>query len=158
MNIPQIILLALAIILGILAVVFHRSVLNVLVKIWDSFSDFLLSFKYGNFTEREETVSNIYLNYHYPVYSPYNAKCFRCGGKVTSQDSPRCPVCGIYICMNCGSCHRDCFDRDNKIFVAEKEVNAILRGKKKKAMNNRIEAIKSRSNDKTYYCELIDKD
>ncbi len=157
MNIPQILLAATGIILVILAIVFHRSIFNVLFKIKDSCGDFLLSFKYGNFTEREETVSNIYLNYHYPVYTPYNAKCFHCGGKVTSKDSPRCPVCGIYICMECGSCSEACFNRDEKILIAEKEVNALLKGKKKKAMNNRIKAVKDRSNDKLYYCDLVEK-
>lgn len=158
MTIPQVIFITVGIILIILAIVFHRSLFNVLFKIKDSFSDFLMSLKYGNFTEREETVCNIYLNYHYPVYVPYNSKCHNCKNSVTSKDSPRCPVCGIYICMKCGSCHPDCFDRDKKILIAEKEVRALLNGKKKKTMKNRIESVKSRSNDKSYYCEPVEKE
>ncbi len=156
MTIPQALLLALVAILIILAVFFHQQVLNILFKIKDSFSDFFLSLKYGNFTEREETVCDIYLNYHYPVYAPYNNECWYCHKQVTSKDSPRCPVCGIYICLECGACHPDCFNRDEKILTAEKEVRVLLAGKKQKAMQNRINAIKSRSNDKSYYCEPVE--
>ena len=157
MNVFQVLLLAVCAILLILAVVFHRKVFEMFFKIKDSFRDFFMSLKYGNFTEREETVCNIYLNYHYPVYSPYSSRCHNCNATVSSQDSPRCPVCGIYICMTCGECHTDCFDRDNKIVIAEKETLAILSGKKKKAMENRIEAVKPRANDKLYYCEPLEK-
>lgn len=158
MTIPQAVLVALAAAGLILAVCFYKKVLDFGCKIRDSVADFFLSFRYGNFTEREETVANIYLNYHYPVYAPYNGNCKSCRATVTSAESPRCPVCGMYICMNCGSCHPDCFERDEKIYVAEKETLAILKGKKKKAMERRIEAVKDRSNDKYYYCELLEKE
>ena len=59
--------------------------------------------------------------------------------------------------MNCGECHPNCFDRDKKIVIAEKETLAILKGRKKKAMQNRIESIKARANDKLYYCEELEK-
>ncbi len=157
MTVPQVIILAAVAICLILAVVFYRKVIDFVLKTRDSISDFLMSMKYGNFTEREETVCNIYLNYHYPVYSPYNSKCHNCSATVSSQDSPRCPVCGMYICMQCGECHPDCFDRDKKIAIAEKEALAILRGKKKKAMQNRIDAVRERANDKLYYCEPLEK-
>lgn len=157
MNIFYSLLLATGAVLLILGVVFHRVVAEFALRTRDSFADFFMSLKYGNFTEREETVSNIYLNYHYPVYSPYNSKCHHCNTTVSSQESPRCPVCGIYICMNCGECHPDCFDRDKKIVIAEKETLAILKGRKKKAMQNRIESIKARANDKLYYCEELEK-
>ncbi|MBQ8228752.1 MAG: hypothetical protein IJZ88_07045 [Clostridia bacterium] len=157
MSVPQVLILTVVLICLILAIVFRNRVVAFWFKAKDSFSDFLMSLKYGNFTEREETVCNIYLNYHYPVYSPYNSNCYACGKQVTSQDSPRCPVCGIYICMNCGECHPNCTDRDGKIVIAEKETLAILSGKKKMAMQNRIEAVKPRANDKLYYCELLEK-
>lgn len=157
MKIFQVLILAVCAILLILAIVFYRKVIDTALKIRDSFLDFLMSLKYGNFTEREETVCDIYLNYHYPVYTPYNTSCHNCKATVSSQDSPRCPVCGIYICMSCGECHPDCLDRDNKIVIAEKETLAILGGKKKKAMQNRIEAVKERANDKLYYCEPLEK-
>ena len=32
-----------------------------------------------------------------------------------------------------------------------------VNGKKKKAMQNRIEAVKARANDKLYYCEELEK-
>lgn len=157
MKIFLVLLLSVLVIGIILSIVFRHRVLDVLMRIKDSFADFLMSLKYGNFTEREETVCNIYLNYHYPVYSPYNGRCHSCGATVTSQESPRCPVCGIYICMNCGECHHDCFDRDQKIAIAERETLAILNGKKKKAMQNRIAAVQVRANDKLYYCEPLEK-
>ena len=59
--------------------------------------------------------------------------------------------------MTCGECHPDCFDRDKKIVIAEQETLALLNGKKKKAMQNRIEAVKARANDKLYYCEPLEK-
>ena len=158
MTIPQVLLVAIAAIGLILAVFFHKHFFNILFKIKDSFHDFFLSFKYGNFTEREETVCDIYLNYHYPVYTPYNGKCSYCKADVTAKDSPRCPICGIYICLECGSCHHDCFNRDEKILAAEREINVLLKGKKKKAMKRRIDAVKSRSNDKHYYCVPVEAD
>ena len=158
MNIFQALIVALCAVLLILAIVFRHKVIETVFKTRDSFVDFFMSLKYGNFTEREETVCNIFLNYHYPVYSPYNSKCHHCNTMVTSQDSPRCPVCGIYICLGCGECHPDCFDRDNKIVIAEKESLAILNGRKRKAMENRIEAVKARANDKLYYCEPLEKE
>lgn len=158
MSVPQVLITAACAVLLILAIFFRHRVLNIAFKTRDSISDFFMSLKYGNFTEREETVCNIYLNYHYPVYSPYNGSCWNCNSQVTSTDSPRCPVCGIYICLKCGACHSECFDRDKKIVTAEKETLAILSGKKKKAMENRIEAVKSRSNDKLYYCEPLEKE
>ena len=157
MEIFYALIVALCVIGIILAIVFRHKVVEFALRTADSFSDFFMSLKYGNFTEREETVCNIYLNYHYPVYSPYNSRCHNCNSAVTSQDSPRCPVCGIYICMTCGECHPDCFDRDKKIVIAEKETLALLNGKKKKAMQNRIEAVKARANDKLYYCEELEK-
>ena len=157
MEIFYALIVAILAIVIILAIVFRRRVAEFVFKAADSFSDFFMSLKYGNFTEREETVCNIYLNYHYPVYSPYIGRCHNCRSEVTSQDSPRCPVCGMYICMTCGECHPDCFDRDKKIVIAEKETLALLNGKKKKAMQNRIEAVKSRANDKLYYCEELEK-
>lgn len=101
MSIPQVVILAVIASAMILLVFFHRRVMEILFGIKDSFSDFFLSMKYGNFTEREETVCNIYLNYHYPIYSPYRSYCWNCEKEVNSSDSPRCPVCGIYICLNC---------------------------------------------------------
>ncbi len=157
MNVFYALLVAALVICIILAVVFHKKVFVVLLKTRDSLEDFFMSLRYGNFTEREETVCNIYLNYHYPVYSPYNSSCYSCKNQVTSQESPRCPVCGIYICMSCGECHPDCNDRDGKIVIAEREALALLNGKKKKAMLNRIEAVKPRANDKLYYCEPLEK-
>lgn len=157
MNIPQALLIAVAAVCLILGVVFRARVVDIFYKTVDSVVDFFLSFKYGNFTEREETVANIYLNYHYPVYAPFHGKCKSCKSIVSSEESPRCPICGMYICMTCGSCHPDCFDRDEKIVIAEKETLAILSGKKKKAMERRIESVKERSNDKYYYCEPLEK-
>lgn len=158
MSIPQVVILAVIASAMILLVFFHRRVMEILFGIKDSFSDFFLSLKYGNFTEREETVCNIYLNYHYPLYSPYRSYCWNCEKEVNSADSPRCPVCGIYICLNCGACHPNCTNRDEKILVSEKEVRALLKGKKKKAMKRRINSIKGKSNDKIYYCAPVEKE
>ncbi len=157
MNIFYALIISVCAIGLILAIVFHNKLFEFLIKIRDSLADFMMSLRYGNFTEREETVCNIYLNYHYPVYTPYNGQCHSCKATVSSQESPRCPVCGIYICMNCGECHPECNDRDRKIVIAERETLAILKGKKKKAMENRIESVKSRANDKLYYCEPLEK-
>lgn len=157
MKIFLVILLAACAIGLILAIVFRHKVVEAFYKTKDSLADFFMSIKYGNFTEREETVCNIYLNYHYPVYSPYSSSCHNCKSSVSSQDSPRCPVCGIYICMNCGECHPNCKDRDRKIVIAEREALVLLTGKKKKAMRNRIDAVKDRANDKLYYCEPLEK-
>ena len=158
MPIPYVIALAAVAIVLILLVFFHRRVIEILYNIKDSFDDFLMSIKYGNFTEREEAICNIYLNYHYPVYSPYRSYCWNCKAEVNSADSPRCPVCGIYICLKCGACHPNCSDRDEKIYISEKEVRALLKSKKKKAMKHRINSVKGRANDKIYYCAPVERE
>lgn len=158
MTIPQVILLAAIAIVLILLVCFHRRVIEILYNIKESIGDFFLSLRYGNFTQREETVCNIYLNYHYPHYSSYRSYCWNCDKEVNSKQSPRCPVCEIYICLNCGSCHPHCTNRDEKIYVSEKEARALLKGKKKRAMKNRVKAVKSKANDKIYYCQPVEQE
>ena len=44
------------------------------------------------------------------------------------------------------------------LYISEKEARAMLNGKKKKSMNNRIKAVKPRANDKIYYCERVEKE
>lgn len=158
MPIKTVIIFAGMAICGIIVVFFHRQILEILFNIKDSVSDFFASLKYGNFTERENSICNVYLNYHYPRYSPYKSYCWNCQNEVNSTDSPRCPVCGIYICLECGACHPNCSDRDEKIYISEKEVRAMLKGKKKKAIENRINSVKNHANDKIYYCEIAEKE
>ena len=158
MSITRVVLLAGIAIVGILFVFFHDTFLGIFFNIKDSIHDFIKSLKYGNFTEREETIANVYLNYHYPVYSPYRSYCWNCETEVNSADSPRCPICGIYICLNCGACHPNCTNRDEKIYISEKEARAMLQGKKKKPMKNRIKSVSERANDKIYYCERVEKE
>ena len=141
MPIPYVIALAAVAIVLILLVFFHRRVIEILYNIKDSFDDFLMSIKYGNFTEREEAICNIYLNYHYPVYSPYRSYCWNCEAEV-----------------KCGACHPNCSDRDEKIYISEKEVRALLKSKKKKAMKHRINSVKGRANDKIYYCAPVERE
>ncbi len=151
-------LLAVAAMCGILFIFFHRRIIEIFFNIKDSISDFFASLKYGNFTEREESMCNVYINYHYPRYNPYKSYCWNCENEVNSSESPRCPVCGIYICMNCGSCHPNCSDRDRKIYISEKEIREMLKGNKKKAIRNRINMVKDKANDKIYYCEPVEKE
>ncbi len=158
MSIRNVIILAVLAICGIVAVFFHRRIFEIVFNIRDSISDFFASMKYGSFTDRENSLCNVYLNYHYPRYSPYKSYCWNCQKKVTSTDSPRCPVCGIYICLNCGACHPKCSDRDEKIYISEKEVRAMLKGKNRKALQNRINSVKNLANDKIYYCEMVEKE
>lgn len=158
MPIDKVIILAGMAICGIIVVFFHRRIFDILFNIRDSIKDFFASLKYGNFTERENSICNVYLNYHYPRYTPYKSYCWNCQGEVNSTESPRCPVCGIYICLECGACHPNCSDRDEKIYISEKEVRAMLKGKKKKAIENRIKSVKGHANDKIYYCEIAEKE
>lgn len=158
MPIKNVVILAVLAICGIIVVFFHRQVIEIFINIKDSIGDFFASLKYGNFTERENSICNVYLNYHYPRYSPYKSYCWNCQSAVTSVSSPRCPVCGIYICLECGACHPNCSDRDEKIYISEKEVRAMLQGKKKKAIKNRIKTVKPLANDKIYYCEIAEKE
>lgn len=158
MSTKMVILLAAMAICGIVVVFFHQRIIEILFNIKDSISDFASSLKYGNFTERENSICNVYLNYHFPRYTPYKSYCWNCQNEVNSSDSPRCPVCGIYICLECGACHPNCSDRDEKIYISEKEVREMLKGKKQKAIQNRINSVKSHANDKIYYCEMAEKE
>ena len=158
MSTTTVIILAFLAICGIFAVFFHRRLFDIFFNLRDSVKDFFKSLKYGNFTQRENSICNVYLNYHYPRYTPYKNYCWNCQNEVNSRESPRCPVCGIYICLKCGACHPNCSDRDEKIYISEKEVRAMLGGKKKKAMQNRIKAVKEHANDKIYYCEIAEKE
>ncbi|MCQ2471626.1 MAG: hypothetical protein MJ147_06270 [Clostridia bacterium] len=158
MPVRNVIILAIMAICGIFVVFFHRQLIEILLNLKDSFKDFMASLKYGNFTERENSICNVYLNYHYPRYTPYKNYCWNCQKEVNSTDSPRCPVCGIYICLECGACHPNCSDRDEKIYISEKEVRAMLSGKKRKAIINRINTVKSHANDKIYYCAMAEKE
>lgn len=158
MSVRNVVLLAILAICGIVAVFFHRQIIEIFFNIKDSLNDFTASLKYGNFTERENSICNVYLNYHYPRYTPYKNYCWNCQKEVNSTTSPRCPVCGIYICLECGACHPNCSDRDEKIYISEKEVRAMLNGKNRKAILNRINDVKSHANDKIYYCEIAEKE
>ena len=158
MSTKQVILLAILACMGIMVVFFHRKFIEIFMSIKDSISDFFVSLKYGNFTEREESIVNVYINYHYPRYSPYRSYCWNCNEEVNSADSPRCPICGINICMNCGSCHPKCTERDKKIYISEKEVREMLRGSKGKAIRNRIKTVSGKANDKIYYCAPVENE
>ena len=158
MSIKQVILISVLASMGIIFVFFHRKIFEILLNIKESVSDFFISLKYGNFTEREESIVNVYINYHYPRYSPYRSYCWNCNEEVNSSKSPRCPVCGIYICLNCGSCHPKCTDRDKKIYISEKEVREMLQGSKASAIKNRIKTVRDKANDKIYYCAPVEKE
>ena len=42
-----------------------------------------------------------------------------CGGRITTKNSKRCPICGWYICPKCGSCKRGCPHRDSEGYDRE---------------------------------------